>query len=59
MPIFATDVFEHAYIARYGLKKADCAEAFIRNINWEVLDEGAFRRLFYSVSSTSFQLLPL
>lgn len=28
------DVFEHAYMLDYGLKRADYIEAFMKNINW-------------------------
>jgi len=42
MPILVMDVFEHAYISDYGLKRADYIEAFFRNINWEVV-EGRFK----------------
>jgi Fe-Mn family superoxide dismutase len=33
--ILIMDVFEHAFMLDYGLKKADYIEAFFRNINWE------------------------
>lgn len=46
------DVFEHAYMTDYGLKRADYIEVFFRNISWGVL-EGRFKQLFYSVSSES------
>ena len=29
------DVFEHAFITDYGLKRADYIDAFFRNINWD------------------------
>ncbi|MBC7364634.1 MAG: superoxide dismutase [Candidatus Aminicenantes bacterium] len=32
------DVFEHAYITDYGLKKADYIEAFFKNINWKAVE---------------------
>lgn len=32
------DVFEHAYITDYGLKKADYIEAFFKNINWKTVE---------------------
>ena len=35
MPILIMDVFEHAFMIDYGLKRADYIEAFFRNINWE------------------------
>ena len=33
-PILILDVFEHAYMIDYGLKRADYIEAFLKNINW-------------------------
>lgn len=32
------DVFEHAFITDYGLKKADYVEAFFKNINWKAVE---------------------
>ena len=37
-PILIMDVFEHAYMLDYGLKKADYIEAFFKNINWEAAE---------------------
>ena len=37
-PILIMDVFEHAYMLDYGLKKADYIEAFFRNINWDAAE---------------------
>ncbi|HIE16626.1 MAG TPA: superoxide dismutase [Dehalococcoidia bacterium] len=37
-PILVMDVFEHAFITDYGLKRADYIEAFFKNINWEVAE---------------------
>lgn len=34
MPILIMDVFEHAFMLDYGLKRADYIEAFFKNINW-------------------------
>jgi len=31
------DVFEHAFITDYGLKRADYIDAFFKNINWDVV----------------------
>lgn len=36
-PIFIMDVFEHAFMIDYGLKRADYIEAFFKNINWDVV----------------------
>ncbi|MBN1376548.1 MAG: superoxide dismutase, partial [Dehalococcoidia bacterium] len=33
-PVLVLDVFEHAFMIDYGLKRADYIEAFIKNINW-------------------------
>jgi superoxide dismutase, Fe-Mn family len=33
-PLLIMDVFEHAFITDYGLKKADYIESFFKNINW-------------------------
>ncbi|OGO36003.1 MAG: superoxide dismutase [Chloroflexi bacterium RBG_16_57_8] len=33
-PVLVMDVFEHAYMMDYGLKRADYIEAFFQNINW-------------------------
>lgn len=37
-PILIIDVFEHAYMIDYGLKKADYVEAFFKNIDWDVVE---------------------
>jgi Fe-Mn family superoxide dismutase len=34
-PILVMDVFEHAYMIDYGLKRADYITSFFKNINWE------------------------
>ena len=33
-PILIMDVFEHAFMLDYGLKRADYIEAFFKNIDW-------------------------
>ena len=38
LPILVMDVFEHAFITDYGLKRADYIEAFFKNINWSVAE---------------------
>jgi len=35
LPILVMDVFEHAFITDYGLKRADYINAFLSNINWD------------------------
>jgi Fe-Mn family superoxide dismutase len=34
IPILVLDVFEHAFMIDYGLKRADYIESFFNNINW-------------------------
>jgi len=41
-PLLVIDVFEHAYITDYGLKRAEYIDAFFSNINWGVV-EGRLR----------------
>lgn len=33
------DVFEHAYITDYGIKRADYIASFMNAINWEIVEE--------------------
>jgi Fe-Mn family superoxide dismutase len=33
-PILVMDVFEHAFITDYGLKRADYISSFFKNIDW-------------------------
>jgi len=37
IPLLIMDVFEHAFITDYGLKKADYIEAFFKAIDWEMV----------------------
>jgi Fe-Mn family superoxide dismutase len=37
-PILVMDVFEHAFITDYGLKRADYIAAFFKNINWDAVE---------------------
>jgi len=39
MPILIMDVFEHAFMIDYGLKRADYIEAFFKNINGAELEK--------------------
>ena len=38
-PILVLDVFEHAFMIDYGLKKADYINSFFKNIKWEVVEK--------------------
>ena len=37
-PLLIMDVFEHAYMIDYGLKRADYIAAFFKNINWQAVE---------------------
>ncbi len=37
-PLLIMDVFEHAFMLDYGLKRADYIEAFFKNISWSAVD---------------------
>ncbi len=37
-PILVMDVFEHAFMIDYGLKRADYIAAFFRNVNWKAAE---------------------
>lgn len=37
-PVLIMDVFEHAYMIDYGLKRSDYIEAFFKNINWSAVE---------------------
>ncbi len=50
IPVLVMDVFEHAFITDYGLKRADYIEAFFKNINWGVV-EGRLKQAAYASSS--------
>ena len=38
-PVLIMDVFEHAFMIDYGLKRADYIAAFFKNINWDILEK--------------------
>jgi Fe-Mn family superoxide dismutase len=38
-PILVMDVFEHAFMIDYGLKRADYITSFFKNINWKVVTD--------------------
>ena len=37
-PILVMDVFEHAYITDYGIKRADYIQSFMNAIDWSVAE---------------------
>ncbi|MBT0665485.1 superoxide dismutase [Geobacter pelophilus] len=37
-PILVMDVFEHAFMLDYGLKRADYIESFFKNIDWNAVE---------------------
>lgn len=38
-PLLVMDVFEHAFMIDYGLKRADYITAFMRSIDWKTVEE--------------------
>jgi Fe-Mn family superoxide dismutase len=38
-PLLIMDVFEHAFMVDYGLKRADYIGAFFKNINWSLVEK--------------------
>lgn len=38
-PLLVLDVFEHAYVTDYGLKRADYIEAFMNAVDWDVVKQ--------------------
>ena len=38
IPILVMDVFEHAYMLDYGLKRADYIDAFFKSIDWKAAE---------------------
>lgn len=38
-PLLVMDVFEHAYMLDYGLKRADYIEAFFKAIDWNIVEK--------------------
>lgn len=39
IPLVVMDVFEHAFVTDYGLKKADYINSFLQNLNWVKVKE--------------------
>jgi Fe-Mn family superoxide dismutase len=39
IPLLVMDVFEHAYITDYGIKRTDYIESFMKAINWSVVEQ--------------------
>lgn len=37
-PLLVLDVFEHAFMVDYGLKRADYIAAFMKNLKWEAVE---------------------
>ena len=38
-PILVMDVFEHAFMVDYGLRRADYIATFFKNINWDAVEK--------------------
>jgi Fe-Mn family superoxide dismutase len=39
IPLLVLDVYEHAYYADYGPKRAPYMDAFFENINWDAVNK--------------------
>jgi Fe-Mn family superoxide dismutase len=39
IPILILDVFEHAFMIDYGLRRADYIAAFFKNIDWQAVEK--------------------
>lgn len=39
VPLMALDCWEHAFMIDYGIKKPDYLNAFMKNLNWDVMNE--------------------
>lgn len=39
VPLLVMDVFEHAFVLDYGIKRADYIEVFLKAIDWSVVEE--------------------
>jgi len=39
IPLLIMDVFEHAFMLDYGLKRADYIEAFFKQIDWDIINK--------------------
>ncbi len=39
IPLLVIDVFEHAFMLDYGLKRADYIEVFMKAINWGIINQ--------------------
>jgi len=39
MPLLIMDVYEHAYMIDYGVKRKDYIEAFFKNVDWQVVSK--------------------
>jgi Fe-Mn family superoxide dismutase len=46
-PVLIMDVFEHAYMTDYGLKRADYIEAFFKAIDWKTAEERLLKSLAF------------
>ena len=44
-PLLIMDVFEHAFIIDYGLKKADYIESFFKNIDWKAAEARMLKKV--------------
>ncbi len=55
MPILVLDVYEHAYMIDYGIDRPKYLDAFMQNIDWEVVN----KRLSAAIKSPCFVVEPV
>lgn len=45
VPILIMDVFEHAFMIDYGLKRADYIESFFKNVDWKTAEARLLKKV--------------
>lgn len=45
VPILIMDVFEHAFMIDYGLKRADYIESFFKNVDWKAAESRLLKKV--------------
>ena len=54
VPLLVMDVFEHAYMPDYGIKRADYIEAFFKAIDWQVVEKRSLKKIICSINSNNW-----
>jgi Fe-Mn family superoxide dismutase len=47
IPLLVLDVYEHAYMIDFGTKRPAYLEAFMKNVNWQVVDQRLKTMMFH------------